>query len=161
MTVRTRRVRVYTPPRRVYVRTTVAPTRYVRVTTGTRYRRFRTRRISYNSYLRNGRTYVRLRRYYLPPNYYNGAGYYSYRYRLKYYDGYGYNFYTGRYGYYEDYVYVAARGGGALGGIIGGVIVGLCCCICIVWHCKRRKGDDVEEEEVVEEVEEVEEEVKS
>jgi hypothetical protein len=39
--------------------------------------------------------------YYLPPNYYNAAGYNSTTYGLVYYDGYGYNFYYKTYGYYE------------------------------------------------------------
>ena len=48
-----------------------------------------------------GKTYAPLTTYYLAPDYYNSAGYYSSIYLMSYYDGYGYNFYYGDYGYYE------------------------------------------------------------
>lgn len=140
------------------MRVNTAPVRYA----GSRNSYFTSRRRSYNSYLRGGRTYGRLTQYYLPANYYNGRGYYSYRYLKKYYDGYGYNFYTGKYNYYEAYnlggrayngrVVRVGGGGGPLGGIIGVVIIVMCCIICCCWHVKRGKGDIEEEEEIVEEV---------
>lgn len=129
----------------------------------TRTTSFTTRRRSYNSYLRGGRTYARLYAYYLPVGYYNRRGYYSYYYSKTYYDGYGYNFYSGGYGYYESYR--SSYGPPSpLGGIVGGIIVLLCCVMCCCWHCRGGKGEEIdieesvysEEEEVIETVEVVE-----